>query len=1521
MSDDRNVQDGAAASRQRSLSPTKRSAALMEGAGEESEMHTAPSIPSDTAMPDDTQSDKKEQDDDAEDLPPHTSMDTAPVAPTAGVAAATIDEQVQQIMELLKEPLTEGQKGFVVAHRWLGRVLARASSLPMTAPQGFDKDATEGEVGPVDNSDILPHGSQHTLSPFESSEDPYVPLLPGLTVGQEFEIVPQGAWDRIVSWYGVAEGQLPLVRYAHNTAPSGSAANIIFETYPPIYTIRKMIPGATRLSIPPTPPATSNPSQTSTGNTTPEKSSDQASVKIVASRTERFQTFLARSKKAAGIPLAHKVKIWRQLNTDHISNENAPSTEPGMLTPATSRSTSPSTAPAADRSSSSSQSLVMDASVFSKWEEDIDYEKVDAKDETANDKYNGKATLGTLELGQDQVFVLEEQVRGPAGGEYASDARRKATAKSQDGAASGGASTPSSTGPVTRGRTKRDGRPRGTVGLTNLGNTCYMNSALQCISRVEELALYFLHSNFKKDINPSNPLGYGGRMAKAYADLLTGLYAPGATSAFRPNQFKSALASAQPMFSGYGQQDSQEFLSFLVDALHEDLNRIQKKPYIENPDSDDSTVHDPEAIKALGQTYQDNHRLRNDSVAMDLFNGFYKNTMICPACDKVSVTFDPYSLLTLQLPIENTWRGRIYFVPHLGKPVTYEVDIDKNSTWKTVKQYIASKTDRLTYDRLMFAEIFSHKIYKVFSDNETISESGVQSNDVLCMYELPESPTNTNHSVKKNTYRSLYSSPEPPLPGMDSPLADRMAIPVMHSLGASRGSLPNVVLNPTFILVTRDEARNYDAILRKLLAAVAPMTTTDFLHEFSQDRPLPSTKTTEGDAVAPAEDNSSASADAEGQITDNSVPSEDGYVDVSVRDESGGPKAQSAEGVLEPSNFLPAAFRNLFEIKYVEGTSGDMFCTGTGSIGVGKLMQDRVQQHSQRRDSTASLQSTASERSQKSSTSALARSPPSSDEDAPDVILGGQGNDFSGDVQSDDDLAQSSVTVASKQSRRRDFHNKHKNRKNNKTYSKHARRNSKQSARSNTSRASTAQPTPESDEYYIRLGEGIVLDWHEETYDALFAGDRSGDDMRGTFTFDPKNMPVAEDLALRERLTKRKKRAQDGITLEDCFAETGKTEILSEENAWYCNRCKELRRASKTLEIWTVPDILVVHLKRFSGERYRRDKVDVLVDFPLEGLDLTKRVGCKEDGKDYVYDLFAVDNHYGGLGGGHYTAYAKNFFDGKWYDFNDSSVSQQNPNKVASTAAYLLFYRRRSDQPLGPPALQELINKVKNPDVDDASDAEYDSSGEGARLGDRSSASSRLLPGSSSAGTAAAGAANETLPPKGGASGLGNAANQVARLREMSEDDEGYSSGPVTNLTSGWGFGGLGDENLHSLSGGSGGAGSANTPAGDDDDDDDAASDRPEIGSDYAGSSGGDRLINDSNDFDDDVPGHGGDWSSGINQDDDDMFMDAPDDSLYMDADENQPEQQEYEMEAGGKVVTSSLSSTNEQHGNSMNGE
>ncbi|KAK2827813.1 hypothetical protein FQN49_007313 [Arthroderma sp. PD_2] len=121
---------------------------------------------------------------------------------------------------------------------------------------------------------------------------------------------------------------------------------------------------------------------------------------------------------------------------------------------------------------------------------------------------------------------------------------------------------------------------------------------------------------------------------------------------------------------------------------------------------------------------------------------------------------------------------------------------------------------------------------------------------------------------------------------------------------------------------------------------------------------------------------------------------------------------------------------------------------------------------------------------------------------------------------------------------------------------------------------------------------------------------------------------------------------------------------------------------------------------------------------------MSDRIQMPGENESMIYDLIAVDNHYGGLGGGHYTAYARNFVDGNWYEFNDSHVTmKRDPSSVVTSAAYLLFYRRRSTRPLGGDFLAKLTEMAHDRNSDSES-AESRSgsppasgSGEGKRLG------------------------------------------------------------------------------------------------------------------------------------------------------------------------------------------------------------
>lgn len=144
-------------------------------------------------------------------------------------------------------------------------------------------------------------------------------------------------------------------------------------------------------------------------------------------------------------------------------------------------------------------------------------------------------------------------------------------------------------------------------------------------------------------------------------------------------------------------------------------------------------------------------------------------------------------------------------------------------------------------------------------------------------------------------------------------------------------------------------------------------------------------------------------------------------------------------------------------------------------------------------------------------------------------------------------------------------------------------------------------------------------------------------------------------------------------SLQDCLRLFSKEEKLTDNNKVFCRHCKAHRDSTKKLEIWKVPPILLVHLKRFSYEGRWKQKLQTSVDFPLDSLDLAQYViGPKQNLKRY--SLYGVSNHYGGLDGGHYTAYCKNVLKQRWYKFDDHEVTDISTSSVKSSAAYILFY-------------------------------------------------------------------------------------------------------------------------------------------------------------------------------------------------------------------------------------------------------
>ena len=290
-----------------------------------------------------------------------------------------------------------------------------------------------------------------------------------------------------------------------------------------------------------------------------------------------------------------------------------------------------------------------------------------------------------------------------------------------------------------------DDSSHGLCGGKNLGNTCFMNSSIACISNCTELTYYFLSGEYKKDINTENKLGMGGKLALSWGNLLQQYWVE-KTRVGNPAEFKKTLGNKVAMFRGFGQQDSNEFMNFFIDYLNEDLNATTQKPYIEL-DSKKESETDEECAKRFWES----NLKRNDSIITDLFCGQYKSTIICPECGNINITFDPFNTLTLPLINKNEENNNIndeyeyidefhiFYIPKysLRKPIRIEIkNILKNMTLDELFKTLSNKRDFIYKD--LINEIFYTKIENTKLEDfiEDISEIEDHINDFIFSFDV-----------------------------------------------------------------------------------------------------------------------------------------------------------------------------------------------------------------------------------------------------------------------------------------------------------------------------------------------------------------------------------------------------------------------------------------------------------------------------------------------------------------------------------------------------------------------------------------------------------------------------------------------------------------------------------------------------------------------------------------------------------------------------------------------------------------
>ncbi|CAG0916096.1 unnamed protein product [Notodromas monacha] len=837
----------------------------------------------------------------------------------------------------------------------------------------------------------------------------------------------------------------------------------------------------------------------------------------------------------------------------------------------------------------------------------------------------------------------------------------------------------------------------GHTGLENIGNTCFMNSIIQCISNTRELRDYFLRDAHKPELNRTNPLGMQGKLAVAFGNLLHSMWS-GREMSVAPTLIKKILAHKASQFLGFAQHDAHEFMAFLLDGLHEastDLNRVVDKPYtptVESQGRPDGDVAD-EAWKL--------YKRRNDSIIVDLFQGQYRSKLTCPSCKKVSITFDPFLYLSVPLPKRKMTVEPIFFrLNGTAVPLKLSLKIASDAMMSDLLQAVG---DMLKIPgHCLRVAVVSESVFDEFPSYRTTLTQALHRcpRGRLMIYEVLDDDADESAEDPLIEFRVIQRLENPPKPRNCALCRHDQSDKPLRCNGCYRVAYCNTGCQSEHWNAHKQQCKRFcDPIGKPFIVSLrrSQATFARIVHllescaRFSVNVMQPPVGGfSDGVATCGIKDASIPSSDAgrsSNAARDNVTAKPSGDL-VTLQFSS---SASEVEGAPPPPPLPPPPPKAYFP-------------RNNPDITVQKLTSpiQSVLKHRRLTDSTnltVSVPEVAAESEDDASPEAKVKSgmmreldaDDSEDDEGPSALplLDGEEvrdvrSDTSVELQVSRKFPQFDVFLAPGMAAVRVHSSQLKQLTDNA---------GDKPIEFNCSRAEVFLDWRNDDK---KQGFVIVENKPLNARDYVppedvseknsgFPSTSSSEDYGDSF---PRRPIYNSSRFVYGAMSGDDDNDEETHTVHDCLRLFTEPERLSPEEAWYCSGCKKHREATKEMSLWRLPNILVLQLKRFSFKTLLwRDKINRMIRFPLRGLEVSPYC-AGVSGQKPVYDLYGVVNHYGSMIGGHYTSYVRlckvddsRLSDVGWRCCDDSRVAPVEEDTVISRAAYVLFYKRRNESP------------------------------------------------------------------------------------------------------------------------------------------------------------------------------------------------------------------------------------------------